>query len=291
MSQMSEQNPADVEYTDFQLYPGEPPSATDQLADEVQLPYDLVGADPEPVLVRVAERFGLPQRILVAPGGDESDGAYQVLEDARWVQAAREAGIGKIPVRVLDVHGLSVDLLSLVLNQQRPANVAAQVDALEHLLAAGIPDGELARASGMSRGRIRRLAGLLELDPGLRQALREDRIKAQVAFTAAGLSGDVQTELSATLEREGQLTGADVKRVRERMGSGEQMEPSDEEGDSRAEIGRLLQQLGGELDEDPTERARRQARELLQTLDQTDLAPGLRVRLAEVLEEIEQVHA
>lgn len=288
MSQMSEPDPADVEYTDFQLYPGEPPVATDQLADEVQLPYDLVGADPEPVLVRVAERFGLPQRILVAPGGDESDGAYQVLEDARWVQAAREAGIGKVPVRVLDVQGLSADLLVLILNQQRPANVAAQADALERLLAAGIPDGELARASGMTRGRIRRLAGLLELDPDLRQALREDRIKAQVAFTAAELAGDVQATLAATLEREGQLTGADVKRVREQMGTGEGSETAQEEGDGRAEIGRLLQELSGE---DPAERARRQARELLQTLDEADLAPGLRVRLAELLEEIEQVHA
>jgi hypothetical protein len=291
-----EPNTPDVELIELQLFPSEPPAASDRLVAEDELPYDLVGAEPEPIMVRVAERFGLPQRVLVAPAAEEGDGEYRPLEDARWIRAAREAGVDRIPVRVLGVRGLAAELLVLILNQQRPANVAAQVDALERLLEAGIPEGELARASGMTRGRVRRLAGLMELDPVLRQALREDRIKPQVAFTAAEQPGDVQAALVASFEREGQLTSAQVRQLRENMGAEEareraEAETATEAGDNpEVALQHLLSELGSG-EEDPTQQVRRQAKELLQALPATDLPTELRARLAQVLEEIEHVPA
>jgi hypothetical protein len=59
---------AEVEFTDLQLFPAEPAQVTELLVEEIQLPYDLIGAEPEAIMIRVAERFGLPQRLLVAPG-------------------------------------------------------------------------------------------------------------------------------------------------------------------------------------------------------------------------------
>jgi ParB-like chromosome segregation protein Spo0J len=281
----------EAELNDHRLFPHEPPAAVDKLAREDQLPYQLAGSEPDAALVHLAERYGLPNRVLVAPAeareDGEVDGEFRVLDDARWVQAAREAGLDSVPVRVLDVSGLAAELLTLVLGQPRPANVAAQVDALETLLAAGIPEGEIARAASMSAAKVKRLALLMELEPTLRQALRDSRIKAPVAFTAAGLPGDIQAELAATFEREGQLTGTQVRQVRERMGAADA-----EAAASEAEAGAADGDANGAVAPpgvDPSDRLRRQAEELLDTLHRSDLPEELGARLAAVLEDIQRV--
>jgi hypothetical protein len=279
MPQTIQLESVDVEYTDMQLFPSDPPAVTERLAGEDELPYDLAGAEPEPIHIRVVERFGLPQRVLVAPAAEEGDGEYRVLEDPRWVTAAREAGMGKVPVRALQVRGLAAELLVLILNQARPANVAAQVDALERLMAGGTSEDELARASGMTKSRVRRLAGLLELDPVLRQALAQNRIKAQVAFAAAALDGELQAELAATFEREGQLTGAQVKQTRERAAAEDAREQAAEEGEAPSPE---------PADDQALARIRRQARELLRSLRDTDAPQDLQARLATVVEELER---
>lgn len=283
----------DAELNDHRLFPHEPPSAVDKLVEEGQLPYQLPGSEPEAALVHIAERYGLPSRVLVAPTADEEDGEFRVLEDARWVQAAREAGVERIPVRVLDVGGLAADLLALMLAQPRAANVAVQVDALENLLAADVPEGEIARAANLSMAKVRRLSLLLELDPTLRQALRDSQIKAPVAFAAAGLPGDVQAELVAVFEREGQLTGTQVKQVRETMGAAdaEAQAEAGNAGEAIESVQRMLEQAvnGRMSDDDPNERLRRQTEELLQTLQQTELPDELGARLAAVLEDIQRV--
>lgn len=293
MQQTTQPTSLETELNDHRLFPHEPPAAVDKLVEEGQLPYQLPGAEPEAALVHLAERYGLPNRVLVAPKDDEEDGAYRVLDDVRWVQAAREAGLDSIPVRVLDVGGLAAELLVLMLAQPRPANVAAQIDALEELLAADISEGEIARAANMSMAKIRRLSLLMELDPVLRQALRDNQVKAPVAFTAAGLPADVQAELVATFEREGQLTSTQVKQVRERMGAEGTEEGANAEliGDEQSEaVQRMLEQaIAGRPAEDPAERLRRQTEELLQTLHQTELPDELGARLAAVLEDIQRV--
>ena len=282
----------DAELDDHRLFPHEPPATVDRIVEEGRLPYQLAGSEPEAALVHVTERYGLPNRVLVAPAEDQEDGEYRVLDDARWVQAAREAGVDRIPVRVLDVGGLAAETLTLMLAQPRPANVAVQLDALERLLAGGVSEGEIARAANLSMAKVRRLCLLMELDPTLRQALRDSRIKAPVAFTAAGLPADVQAELVAVFERDGQLTGTQVKQVRERMGAID-AETAAEGGDGPEDpadaVRRMLEQAAGGAAEDPAERVRRQAEELLQTLQHTSLPDELGARLAAVLEDIQRV--
>lgn len=290
----SQHESLDAELNDHRLFPHEPPAAVDKLVEEGQLPYQLPGSEPEAALVHIAERYGVPNRVLVAPTEDDEDGEFRVLDDARWVQAAREAGLERIPVRVVDVSGLAADLLALMLAQPRAANVAVQVDALEHLLEAGIAEGEIARAANLSMAKVRRLSLLLELDPTLRQALRDSQIKAPVAFSAAGLPADVQAELVAVFEREGQLTGTQVKQVRETMGAVDAEAQAEAAGASEAveSVQRMLEQaVNGRAaaHEEPSERLRRQTEELLQTLQQTELPDELGARLAAVLEDIQRV--
>lgn len=279
----------DAELRDRQLFPSEPAAVREDWVADGELPLEVEGSEPEPVLIRIVERVGLPGRILVAPAEDAEDGTYRVLEDGRWLQAAREGGLRRHPVRVLDVQGLSAELLVLVLNAQRPANVAAQVGALERLLDAGLSEEEIARASGMSKAKVHRLAGLLGLDPVLRQALREGSITSATAFSASELP-ELQTELAEEFEREGRLTGAQIRGVRERAGEGSDGGDPESEADSGSadEAGHSS---GSGQAADQSERVRVQARELLQELGHTDFPGELRARLAAVLEDIERTPA
>src|SRR5438132_5797912 len=188
----------DLERFELRLFPNDPPPACDLQADENRLPYDLSAPPPSSALVRVIEHFGLPERPLVATRAEgEADDEYQVLRGGAWIRAAREAGMDRIPVQALELPDLQAAFLALVLNQPQPADVAAQADALQALLEAGLDEQDLARASGLGRSRLRRLSSLLELHPVLRQALREGCVSSQVAFAAAGLSSGSQEDLAA----------------------------------------------------------------------------------------------
>jgi len=284
----------DLERFELRLFPGDPPATADIQVEERRLPYEPTVAGLSPALVRVVEHFGLPERPLVVACEDGEDEEYQVLTGAAWIRAAREAGMDRIPVRALEVSEVSAAFLALVLNQQWSADVAAQADALQSLLEHGLDEEELARSSGLGRGRLRRLSSLLELHPVLRQALRAGRLKPQVAFAAAGLSPASQDELAHLFEQEGELTSADLRRLAE-VGAPEEAQLTVEDGaaqaDDEAQIGEALAALRvvSGSPEDPAARARRQAEELLRTLEQSSISGEIRRRVAEVVEELGRI--
>jgi ParB-like chromosome segregation protein Spo0J len=273
----------DLEPFELRLFPPEPPPSCDLQAEERRLPYDLSAPTPGPALVRVVERFGLPERPLVANRLEEDgEDEYQVLRGGAWIRAAREAGLDRIPVRALELPDLQAAFLALVLNQPQAADVAAQADALQSLLEAGVDEEELARASGLGRGRVRRLRALLELHPVLRQALREGCLRPQVAFAASQLSPASQEELAGVYMREGELRSADLRQPA--GAAGPDGEPGAETPDEAGEP-----VAGGAVagsPEPPAARARRQAEELLRTLEQTEVADEIRQRVAEVVEQL-----
>jgi ParB-like chromosome segregation protein Spo0J len=283
----------DLERFELRLFPNDPPPSVDMQAEENRLPYDLSAPVPSPALVRVVERFGLPERPLVATRGEGEEDEYQVLRGGAWIRAAREAGLDRIPVRALELPDLQAAFLALVLNQPQAADVAAQADALQALLEAGLDEQDVARASGLGRGRLHRLGSLLELHPVLRQALREGCLRPQVAFAASGLSPSSQDELAALYQREGELTTADLKRLGEDA-SDPDGDPAELEmvadGSSGAAPGRDAAAEAGSR-EDPAARARRQAAELLRTLEQTGIADEIRQRVAEVVEQLGRIAA
>src|SRR2546427_3797781 len=147
----------DLERFELRLFPNDPPPSCDLQAEESRLPYDLSAPPPSQALVRVIERFGLPERPLVATRAEGDEDEYQVLRGGAWVRAAREAGMDRIPVRALELPDLQAAFLALVLNEPQPADVAAQADALQVLLEAGLDGQGPARPSGLGRGRLRRL--------------------------------------------------------------------------------------------------------------------------------------
>jgi ParB/RepB/Spo0J family partition protein len=294
-----------IERFELHLLPPDPPAGADIQVEERRLPYEPTVPGLSPAVVRVVEHFGLPERpLVVALEESDEDEEFQVLTGSRWIRAAREAGMDRIPVRALELSEVSAAFLALVLNQQWTADVAAQADALQSLLEHGLDEEELARSSGLGRGRIRKLSSLLELHPILRQALRAGRLKPQVAFAAAVLSPTSQEQLAGIFEEEGELTSAHLRSLGE-LGAGDGAEDGeapapadgaepllsvDDESDPAA-IGEALAALraAAAAKEDPATRARRQAEELLRTLDQAGVPGDIRQRVAEVVEELGRI--
>lgn len=280
------------------LYPAEPAPVREDWADERDLPLNLRGGAPDPIQIRVVERFGLPQRLLVAPAADEEDGAYRLLDDPRWLAAAREAGLRRLPVRVLQIDQAAADLLTLVLNQQRPANIATQAAALEPLLDAELTDEEIGRAAGMKKAQVAKLAKLRRLDPILRQALSDGAITPATAQAAAELP-ELQPELTEDFEREGKLTPAQVRRRADEAAKAAARlaeEEAETETDAGAETNaeeeeavdpgaELLRVEGAGV---TLERVRAQARALLLELGRVELPAELGARLAAVLDDIDR---
>ena len=120
----------------------------------------------------------------------------------------------------------------------------------------------------------------------LRQALREGCVRPQIAFAASRLSPGSQDDLATIYQQEGELSSADVKR----LGGGD-AEPDGArpaaDGDPDGSRTRASRQLDD--DEDPATRARRQAEELLRTLEQTEVADELRRQVAEVVEQLGRI--
>lgn len=290
------------------LYPAEPPTIREDWADERDLPLNLAGGAPDPIQIRVVERFGLPQRLLVAPAADDEDGAYRLLDDPRWLAAAREAGLRRLPVRVLDLEPAAANLLTLVLNGLRPANVATQAAVLEPLLEAGLTEEEVGRAAGMKRAQVAKLAKLRQLDPVLRQALSDGAITPATAQAAAELP-DLQPELTEDFESEGKLTPAQVRRRADeaakaaaRLAEAEAAaagvdvaaEAEEVEAPGRADAEGAVPDAADPFGFAPgggaaaLERVRAQARALLSELNRVELPPELVARLAAVLDDIDR---
>jgi ParB-like chromosome segregation protein Spo0J len=284
----------DLERFELRLFPADPPATADIQVEERRLPYEPTVAAFSPALARVVERFGLPEKPIVMALEEDGEEEFQVLSGARWIRAAREAGMDRIPVRAVEVSEVSGAFLALVLNQQWTADVAAQADALQALLEHGLDEEELAKASGLGRGRLRRLGSLLELHPVLRQALRAGRLKPQVAFAAAGLSPESQGALAVVYEQEGEVTTADLRNLPELADVEAEAEPVPvaanggeapaEDADAGADGLGALRVVAAP--EDATARARRQAEELLRTLEQAQMPGDLRERVAEVVEQL-----
>jgi ParB-like chromosome segregation protein Spo0J len=287
----------DLERFELRLFPSDPPATADLQVEERRLPYEPTVSAFSPALARVVERFGLPERPLVMALEEDGEEEFQVLAGARWIRAAREAGMDRIPVRAVELSEVSGAFLALVLNQQWTADVAAQADALQALLEHGLDEEDLAKASGLGRGRLRRLSTLLELHPVLRQALRAGRLKPQVAFAAAGLSPESQELLAGVYEQEGELTTADLRNLPEMATGDAEAEATAEAApdngssataedgeDGAAALAAALRVVAAP--EDAAVRARRQAEELLRTLEQAKVPGDLRDRVAEVVEQL-----
>jgi ParB family chromosome partitioning protein len=134
---------------------------------------------------------GLIQPLVVAPLPAEAAGQarYQLIAGERRWQAARLAGLERVPVVVKNVSPRELLELALVENIQR-----ADLNALEEALAYqqliqefGLTQEEVATRVGRNRATVANTLRLLRLPDEIKEALREGRISEGHARAILGL--------------------------------------------------------------------------------------------------------
>ena len=144
----------------------------------------------EPELKELAEsitRHGVLQPLLVR----EVNGEYQLIAGERRLMAAKRAGLETVPCRVLELGDKAVCEAAIEENIKRkdlhPLEKAkAFRDYLDRF---GGTVEALAKSLSVSRPAVSNLLRLLDLEPVVAEALREDKITAGHARALLALSG------------------------------------------------------------------------------------------------------
>ena len=188
--------------------PDEPPAVGSEPQTTVWLAVERIDPSPETrnsrrvydqarlrELADSIREHGILQPILVAPVGDR----YEVIAGNRRLQAARLAGLDRIPAVVrADLDESRRLLVNLVENAQRvDLSPTERIGAVRQLAAAGLGVREIARGTGLSPGTVSRWIRIAGNQP-LLLALEEGRIDLFRAMHLAGVrEGAVLQELIA----------------------------------------------------------------------------------------------
>nr|WP_255604544.1 ParB/RepB/Spo0J family partition protein [Oscillochloris sp. ZM17-4] len=168
---------------------------------------ELIGAAPDEAFVKNVKEFGVMQPILLLK---KPNGSYVVSAGRRRVKAARINGQDKIPAVVYPFGWASNDVLTTIENQMRSDNAAADLAAVESLVAQGASETAISEATGKPVATIRNLLRLKGLIPQLRAAFNEGTFKDSVAYKIVALKPDEQRKLLSTLAKNGRLINKDV---------------------------------------------------------------------------------
>ena len=167
----------------------------------------LIGPEPDEAFVKNIREFQVLQPILLLknPGGD-----YTVAAGRRRVKAARQVGLTTIPALVFPRGWVSHDVLTTIENQQRSENAAADLAAVEALLAQGASETQISEATGKAVLSLRQLLKLKGLIPELRAAFNEGKFTDRLAYKIICLKAPDQKLLISALAKHGKLINKDV---------------------------------------------------------------------------------
>jgi ParB family transcriptional regulator, chromosome partitioning protein len=195
----------------LRLIPDEPtvPEKIDVALTDLPLDSDLLGDPPAPKMVESIRRFGVLQPIVLVVHA----GGYQVAAGRNRIKAARAAGLQIIPAHIYAAGWTAAALLTLTENEHRRRNPAADLRAIEALLAQGASEREICAAVGMAPQALRARLRLQALIPPLRAALDAGTLRTSVAEAAARLAPDHQQQLATALATHGKLRMQDVRQA------------------------------------------------------------------------------
>jgi len=126
-------------------------------------------------IVAHSAQGGILQPLLVTPDGT-------VVAGHRRLAAARRAGLAEVPVLVRALTPTEQLEIQLVENLQRSELSALQEGrAYQHLVEAGATLAGIARAVGVSAGRVRERLGLLDLEASVQQQVHRGELPLNVA--------------------------------------------------------------------------------------------------------------
>jgi ParB/RepB/Spo0J family partition protein len=177
----------------LQLLPEKPITPKTRKVCLSELPESIPGPEPDKTLVESVSKFGILQNI----GLIESDSGYQIAYGRRRIKSARKLELISIPANIYPVGWTPREVLTLVENQRRKSNLAADLEAVEALRLRATTD-EICLAVGMSKPQLGKILKLIDsLIPQLRQALNEGRMTASTAHKAVRLTPEQQEHLAA----------------------------------------------------------------------------------------------
>ncbi|MCF8037732.1 MAG: ParB/RepB/Spo0J family partition protein [Desulfohalobiaceae bacterium] len=175
------------------------PQAPDSNAAK-QIAIDLIEPNPLQPRKRISEQSlqelslsisqqGVLQPILLRPNPDESR-KYQIVAGERRWRAASLAGLSTIPAIIKNMTDSDALIVGLVENLQREdLNPMEESEAIEHLQTElKLSQEALSQKIGKSRPSIANSLRLLQLDPLIKEAVRNDAISAGAARSLLGIS-------------------------------------------------------------------------------------------------------
>ena len=196
------------------LLPDYEPSLTRRQIRLSDIETDLSGPAPSKAMVESVRRLGVIEAVTLRAGANAGD-PYHVVNGRRRVTAARLAGQEWVPATIIGLEERHAATVTLVLNACRAANPVAEYDAISQLEAQGATHGEIARATGLTVGQVRRRLRLKGLDPRIYEALREGRTTQGVAETAARLPASVQQQVAERLAQGARVTRRNLREARQ----------------------------------------------------------------------------
>lgn len=177
----------------------------------------LLGPPPSIQLVESVQRWGIMEPLILRerPTTRGHPGGYDIISGQRRIMAGRLAGVERASARVFDVGGNLPDVATLMLQDMRKANPAAELRAIEALVKAGKGLGEIGRATGLPVSTIEKRLKLASLLPPFRHALDTGGISGAVAEGLAGLPEALQARLQQEVYGpKGKLTARDIHDIR-----------------------------------------------------------------------------
>ncbi len=144
--------------------------ALDKIEHNPWQPRKSFDADELASLSASVKTHGILQPLVVRSVGDR----YQLIAGERRLRAAQQAGLDKVPVRVVDFNDQEVLEAALVENIQRSdLNPIEKAQGFkEHVERFGLNHEQLAQRLGLARSTITNLINLLELAPEVQEGVR-----------------------------------------------------------------------------------------------------------------------
>lgn len=157
----------------------------DKIAPNPAQPRKAFDAEELATLSASIRSHGILQPIVVRAVGD----GYQVVAGERRLRAAREAGLTKVPVRIVDFNDQQTMEAALIENIQRTdLNPIEKAQGFkDYLDRFGLNHEQLAQRLGLARSTITNLINLLELAPEVQNAVRVNQISEAHAKLLKGI--------------------------------------------------------------------------------------------------------
>lgn len=157
------------------------------------------------------ESHGLLQPVIL--NAPERGARYEIVDGRRRVAAARALGWQHIGAIVYTVDSLVAHTMTVTANTIRSANPLTDLEAIMALHERGYTESDIATATGLRVGTIRKRLKLTRLPDEIMQGVKNGKIALGVAERVASLPDARVHDAVERFTESGKLTGDDVSDI------------------------------------------------------------------------------